>query len=68
MKPWDDIVLTEEEKEAAIEEWKKRKWFHERSREYWEKQDKPKVRMAARANKVAVVAAAGLGLLFGLQL
>lgn len=39
MKPWDDIVLTEEEKEAAIVEGKKRKWFHERNKEYWQKQE-----------------------------
>lgn len=35
MKPWDDIILTEEEKEAAILEGKKRKWFHEKHKEYW---------------------------------
>jgi len=42
MKPWDDIVLTEEEKEAAIVEGKKRKFFHDRNQEYWQKQEKPK--------------------------
>lgn len=40
MKPWDDIVLTDEEKEAAIVEGKKRKWFHERNKEYWDAQVK----------------------------
>lgn len=39
MKPWDDIVLTEEEKEAAIVEGKKRKYFFEKNREYWESQE-----------------------------
>ena len=41
MKPWDDIVLTEQEKEAAILEGKKKKWFHERNKAYWGKLDKP---------------------------
>lgn len=39
MKPWDDIVLTEEEKEAAIVEGKKRKYFFEKSKDYWEAQE-----------------------------
>lgn len=39
MKPWDDIVLTEEEKEAAIVEGKKRKYFHGKHMDYWESQE-----------------------------
>lgn len=46
MKPWDDIVLTEEEKEAAIVEGKKRKYFHEKHKEYWQAQIQPKRRKA----------------------
>lgn len=42
MKPWDDIVLTEQEKEAAILEGKKRKYFHEKNKDYWVYQEKPK--------------------------
>jgi hypothetical protein len=42
MKPWDNIVLTDEEREAAIIEGKKRKYFHEKNKEYWEAQEKPK--------------------------
>lgn len=35
MKPWDDIVLTEEEKDAAIAEGKKKKYFYEKHKEHW---------------------------------
>jgi hypothetical protein len=42
MKPWDDIVLTEEETAAAIVEGKKAKYFREKHREYWDGLEKPK--------------------------
>jgi hypothetical protein len=47
--PYKDIELTPEEIEAALYEGKKKKYFHEKSKEYWQerettKDDKPKGR------------------------
>jgi hypothetical protein len=39
MKPWSNIILTDSEIQAAIEEFKKVKWFHERTKEYWEREE-----------------------------
>ena len=37
---FDKIELTEDELKAAILEGKKKKYFHERNKEYWEAQEK----------------------------
>ena len=38
---YDAIELTEEELKAAILEGKKKKYFHEKNKDYWEKQERP---------------------------
>lgn len=39
---YEFVELTEEEIKCAILEWKKRKFFYERSKEYWESLEQPK--------------------------
>lgn len=36
---YGDIELTDEELKAAVMEGKKKKYFHERSKQYWENQE-----------------------------
>jgi hypothetical protein len=44
MKPWSNTPLNLEEFYEAIEDRKKKKWFHERTKEYWiELESKKKV-------------------------
>jgi hypothetical protein len=40
----ENIVLTEEELKAAILEGKRKKWNHERTKEYWEEQESKPVK------------------------
>jgi hypothetical protein len=42
MKPYEKVELTEEEIKAAILEGKKKKYFHEKNKGYWEAQERPK--------------------------
>ena len=35
MKPWDNIELTDEEREQALIEAKKRRYFHEKNIDFW---------------------------------
>ena len=39
MKPWDNIELTDEEREQALIEAKKRRYFHEKNKPYWDRQN-----------------------------
>lgn len=39
MKPWDNIELTDEEREQALIEAKKRRYFHEKNKPYWDGQN-----------------------------
>lgn len=41
---YDDIELTEDEIHAALLEAKKKKYFHEKHKEYWEAQENGKTR------------------------
>jgi hypothetical protein len=41
---YDHIELTPEEVEAALLEARKRKYFHEKNKSYWEEQEKKKVK------------------------
>lgn len=41
-KEIEQIILSDEEREKAIWEAKVRKWFEERSREYWQELEKQK--------------------------
>ena len=42
MSDYESIELTEEETKAAILEAKKKKYFHEKHREYWQEQERVK--------------------------
>jgi hypothetical protein len=44
MTYYDHIKLSLEETIAAIEEGKRKKYFHEKSKAYWEQQEKSKVK------------------------
>ena len=42
MKPWSNITLTESEIQAAIEEFKKVKWFRLQHCDYWQELEQKK--------------------------
>ena len=49
---FESVELTEEEIKAALLEGKKKKWFHEKNKEYWDNQERPKVKELLKQKNV----------------
>lgn len=53
MKPWDNIELTDQEKEEALIEGRKRKYFREKNKPYWIAEEQAAIARHEEAKRIA---------------